>query len=438
MPKKIFIKTFGCQMNEYDSDQIANLMHQHKGYQKTEDMEDADLVVLNTCSIREKAEDKVYDKLGRIKELKMNKPSMKIAVGGCVASQEGGNIFKRAPYVDIIFGPQTLHRMPSLLEENEKKGQSQIDVSFPAIEKFDHLPNVKVDGYSGNVSIMEGCSKYCSFCVVPYTRGEEVSRPAEDIIEEVLRLTQQGVIELNLLGQNVNAYRYKDKKGFEYDFAELVNFISEINEIKRIRFTTSHPNEMNETLIECFQNNHKLANFIHLPIQSGSDRILSAMKRNYLYLEYKQIIKKLKTASPDILISSDFIVGFPGETDHDHQQTIKAIKEIDFDYSYSFLYSPRPGTPASYLKDTTPDEAKKERLQEVQSLINEQGKNHTLKLMHSEQRVLVDEKVDEVTFKGKADNNRIVQIHTKQNILNQMVNVKVTETTDRRITGELI
>jgi tRNA-2-methylthio-N6-dimethylallyladenosine synthase len=438
MTKKIFIKTFGCQMNEYDSDQISNLMGKMDNYQSTDQVEDADLVVLNTCSIREKAEDKVYGQLGRLRKLKNKKPSMKIAVGGCVASQEGENIIQRAPYVDLVFGPQTLHKIPSLLKENEKAGSPQIDISFPAIEKFDQLPQVKSNGPSAYISIMEGCSKYCSFCVVPYTRGEEVSRPAEDIIEEVLQLTHQGVIELNLLGQNVNAYRYKDKKGFEYDFAELVNFISEINEIKRIRFTTSHPNEMNETLIECFQNNHKLANFIHLPIQSGSDRILSAMKRNYLYLEYKQIIKKLKTASPDILISSDFIVGFPGETDHDHQQTVKAIKEIDFDYSYSFLYSPRPGTPASYLKDTTPDETKKERLQEVQSLINEQGKNHTLKLMHSVQRVLVDEKVDEVTFKGKADNNRIVQIHTKQNILNQMVNVKVTKTTDRRITGELI
>ena len=438
MTKKIFIKTFGCQMNEYDSDQISNLMSEIDNYQSTDQVEDADLVVLNTCSIREKAEDKVYGQLGRLRKLKNKKPSMKIAVGGCVASQEGENIIQRAPYVDLVFGPQTLHKIPSLLKENEKAGSPQIDISFPAIEKFDQLPQVKSNGPSAYISIMEGCSKYCSFCVVPYTRGEEVSRPAEDIIEEVLQLTHQGVIELNLLGQNVNAYRYKDKKGFEYDFAELVNFISEINEIKRIRFTTSHPNEMNETLIECFQNNHKLANFIHLPIQSGSDRILSAMKRNYLYLEYKQIIKKLKTASPDILISSDFIVGFPGETDHDHQQTVKAIKEIDFDYSYSFLYSPRPGTPASYLKDTTPDETKKERLQEVQSLINEQGKNHTLKLMHSEQRVLVDEKVDEVTFKGKSDNNRIVQIHTKQNILNQMVNVKVTKTTDRRITGELI
>jgi tRNA-2-methylthio-N6-dimethylallyladenosine synthase len=338
----------------------------------------------------------------------------------------------------LVFGPQTLHKIPSLLKENERAGSAQIDISFPAIEKFDQLPQVKSNGPSAYVSIMEGCSKYCSFCVVPYTRGEEVSRPAEDIIEEILQLTQQGVIELNLLGQNVNAYRYKDKKGFEYDFAELINFISEIDEIKRIRFTTSHPNEMNETLIECFQNNHKLANFIHLPIQSGSDRILSAMKRNYLYLEYKQIIKKLKAASPNILISSDFIVGFPGETDQDHQQTIKAIKEIDFDYSYSFLYSARPGTPASYLKDSTNEEIKKDRLQEIQNLINEQGKNHTHALMNSEQRVLIDEKVDDITFKGKTDNNRIVEIKTKQGILNHMVKVKVIKTTDRRITGELI
>lgn len=438
MTKKIFIKTFGCQMNEYDSDQISNLMGKVDNYQPTDQVEDADLVVLNTCSIREKAEDKVYGQLGRLRELKNKKPSMKIAVGGCVASQEGENIIKRAPYVDLVFGPQTLHKIPSLLKENEIAGSAQIDISFPAIEKFDQLPQVKSNGPSAYISIMEGCSKYCSFCVVPYTRGEEVSRPAEDIIEEVLRLTQQGVIELNLLGQNVNAYRYKDKKGFEYDFAELIHFISEIDEIMRIRFTTSHPNEMNDALIECFQNNHKLANFIHLPIQSGSDRILSAMKRNYLYLEYKQIIKKLKAASPNILISSDFIVGFPGETDQDHQQTIKAIKEIDFDYSYSFLYSARPGTPASYLKDSTNEEIKKDRLQEIQTLINEQGKNHTHALMNSEQRVLIDEKVDDITFKGKTDNNRIVEIQTKQDILNQIVKVKVIKTTDRRITGELI
>ena len=438
MTKKIFIKTYGCQMNEYDSDQISNLMGKMDSYQSTDQVEDADLVVLNTCSIREKAEDKVYGQLGRLRELKNKKPSMKIAVGGCVASQEGENIIKRAPYVDLVFGPQTLHKIPSLLKENERAGSAQIDISFPAIEKFDQLPQVKSNGPSAYVSIMEGCSKYCSFCVVPYTRGEEVSRPAEDIIEEILRLTQQGVIELNLLGQNVNAYRYKDKKGFEYDFAELINLISEIDEIKRIRFTTSHPNEMNETLIDCFQNNHKLANFIHLPIQSGSDRILSAMKRNYLYLEYKQIIKKLKAASPNILISSDFIVGFPGETDQDHQQTIKAIKEIDFDYSYSFLYSARPGTPASYLKDSTIEEIKKDRLQEIQNLISEQGKNHTHALMNSEQRVLIDEKVDDITFKGKTDTNRIVEIKTKKDILNQMVKVKVIKTTDRRITGELI
>ena len=438
MTKKIFIKTYGCQMNEYDSEQISNLMGKMDSYQSTDQVEDADLVVLNTCSIREKAEDKVYGQLGRLRELKNKKPSMKIAVGGCVATQEGKNIIKRAPYVDLVFGPQTLHKIPSLLKENERAGSAQIDISFPAIEKFDQLPQVKSNGPSANISIMEGCSKYCSFCVVPYTRGEEVSRPAEDIIEEVLRLTHQGVIELNLLGQNVNAYRYKDKKGFEYDFAELINFISEIDEIKRIRFTTSHPNEMNEALIECFQNNNKLANFIHLPIQSGSDRILCAMKRNYLYLEYKQIIKKLKAASPSILISSDFIVGFPGETNQDHQQTIKAIKEINFDYSYSFLYSPRPGTPASYLKDSTNEEIKKYRLQEIQNLIYEQGKNHTHALINREQRVLIDEKIDDITFKGKTDNNRIVEIKTKQNILNKMVNVKVINTTDKRITGELI
>ena len=329
MTKKVYIKTYGCAMNAFDSDQISNLMKAKKGYDKTDQPDEADLVVLNTCSIREKAEDKVYDQLGRIRKLKTKKPSMKIAVGGCVASQEGENILKRAPYVDLIFGPQTLHKIPELLDENKKQNKPQVDISFPAIEKFDNLPLAKTEGPSAQISIMEGCSKYCSFCVVPYTRGEEISRPAEDILEDAIQLTQLGVIEINLLGQNVNAYRYTNKEGLDYDFADLIELLSQIDELKRIHFTTSHPNEMNDNLINCFKNNSKLANFIHLPIQSGSDQILAGMKRNYLYLEYKNIIRKLRKASPNILISSDFIIGFPGETDEYHQKTIDAIKEID-------------------------------------------------------------------------------------------------------------
>ena len=437
MTKKIFIKTFGCQMNEYDSDQISNLMGKMDNYQSTDQVEDADLVVLNTCSIREKAEDKVYGQLGRLRKLKNKKPSMKIAVGGCVASQEGENIIQRAPYVDLVFGPQTLHKIPSLLKENEKAGSPQIDISFPAIEKFDQLPQVKSNGPSAYISIMEGCSKYCSFCVVPYTRGEEVSRPAEDIIEEVLQLTHQGVIELNLLGQNVNAYRYKDKKGFEYDFAELINFISQIDELQRIRFTTSHPNEMNESLINCFRDNKKLANFIHLPIQSGSDQVLAAMKRNYLYLEYKQIIKKLRAASPHILISSDFIVGFPGESDLDHQKTLKAIQEIDFDYSFSFIYSPRPGTPAAYLEDRTDSSVKKLRLKEIQDLIALQGKRHTQNMLNTHQRILVSEQIGVNKYKGRSDNNRIVEIEAPENIINKLINVKIVDVSKKNLTGIL-
>jgi tRNA-2-methylthio-N6-dimethylallyladenosine synthase len=438
MTKKVYIKTYGCAMNAFDSDQISNLMKAKKGYDKTDQADEADLVVLNTCSIREKAEDKVYDQLGRIRKLKTKKPSMKIAVGGCVASQEGENILKRAPYVDLIFGPQTLHKIPELLDENKKQNKPQVDISFPAIEKFDNLPLAKTEGPSAQISIMEGCSKYCSFCVVPYTRGEEISRPAEDILEDAIQLTQQGVIEINLLGQNVNAYRYTNKEGLDYDFADLIELLSQIDELKRIHFTTSHPNEMNDNLINCFKNNSKLANFIHLPIQSGSDQILAGMKRNYLYLEYKNIIRKLRKASPNILISSDFIIGFPGETDEDHQKTIDAIKEIDFDYSFSFLYSQRPGTPAAFLTDLANVKIKKDRLQEIQELTNEQGKKHTLSMLKTLQRVLITEKIAFGKFKGKTDNNRVVEIESSDDILNKLVDVLIIDISGKNLYGELI
>lgn len=438
MSKKIFIKTFGCQMNEYDSDQISNLLEKNENYQKTDDLDDADLVVLNTCSIREKAEDKVYGQLGRIRELKNKKPSLKIAVGGCVATQEGEKIFKRAPYVDIVFGPQTLHKVPSMLKTNLKDNKPQIDISFPAIEKFDNLPSLKTDKVIAQVSVMEGCSKYCSFCVVPYTRGEEVSRPLDDILEEIILLSKQGVIEIHLLGQNVNAYRYKDIDDVEYDFADLVDFISKIDEIKRIHFTTSHPNEMNDNLINCFKNNKKLANFIHLPIQSGSDRILLAMKRNYLYLEYKNIIRKLRMANPEIKISSDFIVGFPGETDEDHEKTLKAIKELNLDYSYSFLYSPRPGTPAAFIKDETPLDIKKHRLNEIQELITIQGKKHTEMMLNTHQRVLITNEIEHNIYKGKTDNNRVVEVSTEQPIKDKLINVHITEVSGKNLNGDFV
>ena len=438
MSKKIFIKTFGCQMNEYDSDQISNLLEKNENYQKTDDLDDADLVVLNTCSIREKAEDKVYGQLGRIRELKNKKPSLKIAVGGCVATQEGEKIFKRAPYVDIVFGPQTLHKVPSMLKTNLKDNKPQIDISFPAIEKFDNLPSLKTDKVISQVSVMEGCSKYCSFCVVPYTRGEEVSRPLDDILEEIILLSKQGVIEIHLLGQNVNAYRYKDIDDVEYDFADLVDFISKIDEIKRIHFTTSHPNEMNDNLINCFKNNKKLANFIHLPIQSGSDRILLAMKRNYLYLEYKNIIRKLRMANPEIKISSDFIVGFPGETDEDHEKTLKAIKELDLDYSYSFLYSPRPGTPAAFIKDETPLDIKKNRLNEIQELIAMQGKKHTEMMLNTYQRVLITNEIEHNIYKGKTDNNRVVEVATEKPIKDKLINVHITDVSGKNLNGDFV
>ena len=437
MGKKVFIKTFGCQMNEYDSEKINDVLAKKNRLIETKVQKDADLIVLNTCSIREKAEVKVYSDLGRIRKLKEANPNLRIAVGGCVASQEGANIIKRAPYVDIVFGPQTLHRLPSLLKAREENGKPQIDISFPEIEKFDRLPVSVNKGPSAMISIMEGCSKYCSFCVVPYTRGEEVSRPLNDIMKEIIAL---GVSEITLLGQNVNAYRGIMDNGEMADFATLIEYVSEIKEIKRIRFSTSHPNEMNDALIDCFSNIDKLAKMIHLPIQAGSDTVLSAMKRNYTTLEYKSIIRKLRKRCPDISITSDFIVGFPTETLKDFNSTKLLMRELEFDYSYSFIYSPRPGTPASYLEDLTTHEEKLERLHELQMSNIAQGEIFTQNMLGTTQRVLIDSKSKKKpgVFIGKTDNNRVVEIKGDQSLLNQFVSVKIDTILDKNIQGTIL
>jgi tRNA-2-methylthio-N6-dimethylallyladenosine synthase len=437
MTQKIFIKTFGCQMNEYDSEKINDVLASKNKLTQTKEQEDADLIVLNTCSIREKAEVKVYSDLGRIRKLKESNPNLRIAVGGCVASQEGSNIIKKAPYVDIVFGPQTLHRLPDLIKAREKNGKPQIDISFPEIEKFDHLPVSNSINPSSMVSIMEGCSKYCSFCVVPYTRGEEVSRPLNDVLKEIIT---KNISEVTLLGQNVNAYRGLMDNGEIADFATLIEYVSEISEIKRIRFSTSHPNEMSDALIDCFNNIDKLAKMIHLPIQAGSDRVLSAMKRNYTTLEYKSIIRKLRKKCPGISITSDFIVGFPTETLKDFNSTKSIMKELEFDYSFSFIYSPRPGTPASYLEDLTSHEEKLKRLHELQTENMYQGEIFTKKMLSTTQRILIDSKSKRKTgvFLGKTDNNRVVEIEGDKSLLNKFVTVKIDKILKKNIQGTII
>lgn len=440
MTKKVFIKTFGCQMNEYDSEKIGDILSNSNFDEQTDHPDEADLIVLNTCSIREKAEDKVFSDLGRFRILKEKNPNLRIAVGGCVASQEGKTIIKKAPYVDVVFGPQTLHKLLKLLDARENLKGSQVDISFPEIEKFDHLPIPKITGPSGMVSIMEGCSKYCSFCVVPYTRGEEVSRPLDDILAEIIQLTLNGVSEITLLGQNVNAYRGIMKNGTIADFAMLIEYVSEVEEIKRIRFSTSHPNEMSDELIDCFSNIKKLAKMIHLPIQSGSDRVLAAMKRNYTTLEYKSIIRKLRQKLPDISITSDFIIGFPTETLEDFNLTKKLMSDLEFDYSFSFIYSPRPGTPASYLKDETPHEIKLERLHEIQKLNVKQGTLFTNQMIGSTQRALIDHesKKRPGILLGKTDNNRIVEFKNGEALINQFVQIKITEILNKNLIGTII
>ena len=376
-------------MNEYDSSRMADLLHADNGMTQTEDVNEADVILLNTCSVREKAEEKVFSHLGRFIPLKEKNPNLIIGVGGCVASQEGDNIIKRAPYVDVVFGPQTLHRLPEMISAKQKSGQSQVDITFPEIEKFDHLPPPRVEGASAFLSIMEGCSKYCSFCVVPYTRGEEVSRPFADILLEAAQLAELGVKEITLLGQNVNAYRM-NYEGVEADLAMLIETIAEIPQIERIRFTTSHPNEMNERLIACFASVPKLAVQLHLPVQAGSDRILMAMKRNYTALQYKSIIRKLKIANPSLTFTSDFIIGFPGETEADFEATVKLMTDVGFDASFSFLYSPRPGTPAAFIKDDTPETTKLERLAKLQTINEAQAKAVSEAMLGTVQRVLIE------------------------------------------------
>ena len=427
-------------MNEYDSSKMQDVLNQTHATSKTENPMEADLIILNTCSVREKAEEKIYSHLGEYEALKKIKPDLLIAIGGCVASQEGDNILKRAPFVDLIFGPQTLHRLPDLINKRKLASKSQVDISFPEIEKFDHLPVPSFSGASAMVSIIEGCSKYCSFCVVPYTRGEEISRPFEDILAEVIHLSSLGAKEITLLGQNVNAYRSVTKKGASADLALLIEYISEIDAIKRIKFTTSHPNEMNDNLIECFGKFPKLAAHLHLPIQSGSDRILSAMKRNYTTLEYKNIIRKLKKNCPQISISSDFIVGFPNETDADFEMTKKIMEDIKFDFSFSFLYSQRPGTPASYINDEIPHETKLRRLNELQLLNDAQGKAISHLMLGTKQRILINGQSwkNPSEMAGKTDNNRVVDIKADKSLINQFVEVAITEVTSKRLRGEII
>jgi len=440
MTKQLFIKTFGCQMNEYDSEKIVDVLREDGEISLTESPDNADIIILNTCSIRERAEVKVYSDLGRYRALKEANPNIRIGVGGCVASQEGENIIKRAPYVDLVFGPQTLHRLPTLLKKRDALGVPQIDITFPEIEKFDRLPVSNFKGPSASVSIMEGCSKYCSFCVVPYTRGEEISRPLDDVLNEIIELTMLGVQEIILLGQNVNAYRGFSKHDGVCDFATLLEYVAEIGEVKRIRFTTSHPNEMTEELIACFGKIDKLSKQFHLPIQSGSDRVLSAMKRNYTVLEYKSIIKKLKRVCPDISLTSDFIIGFPNETVEEFNQTKKIMEEINFDYSFSFLYSPRPGTPASFIKDNISKLEKEQRLREFQDINITQGKEHTLKMIGTTQRILIDRisKRKQGVLLGKTDNNRVIEINGSSNLLNQFVNVKIQAITEKNLEGIIV
>ncbi len=427
-------------MNEYDSSRMADMLAASEGMVETQTVEDADVILLNTCSVREKAEDKVFSHLGRFIPLKEKNPNLIIGVGGCVASQEGDNIIKRAPYVDVVFGPQTLHRLPEMIKQSQALGQSQVDITFPEIEKFDHLPPPRIEGATAFLSIMEGCSKYCSFCVVPYTRGEEVSRPFADILTEAVQLAEQGVKEITLLGQNVNAYR-AEYDGVEADLAMLIETLAEIPEIGRIRFTTSHPNEMNERLIACFASVPKLAVQLHLPVQAGSDRILMAMKRNYTGLQYKSTIRKLKAASPHLTFTSDFIVGFPGETEADFNATVKLMQDVGFDYSFSFLYSPRPGTPASFIKDDTPHTTKLERLATLQSINEAQGDAISRGMLGTIQRVLIDgvSWKDSTLLAGKTDNNRVVDIQGAPALIHQFVQVKITDVTNpKRLQGEIV
>lgn len=429
MSKKVYIKTYGCQMNEYDSDKMADILNQFDGYEQTDTPENAEVILFNTCSIREKAQEKVFSDLGRAYKLKKKNPDLIIGVGGCVASQEGETIIKRAPYVDMVFGPQTLHRIPELMAQKHKTGKPQVDISFPEIQKFDSLPNTKMEGASAFVSIMEGCSKYCSFCVVPYTRGEEISRPLEDVLTEIAKLTLQGVLEVNLLGQNVNAYRGLMPNGEIADFAMLLELVHEIPGIERIRFTTSHPREMTQRIIDCYAKLPKLVSHLHLPVQSGSDKILVAMKRGYTSLEYKSVLRKVKAVRPDISFSSDFIIGFPGETDEDFEKTMKLIEDVKYDVSFSFIYSARPGTPAAEMKDETPHEIKLARLQRLQKVLEQQQYAISQQMVGTVQKILVTgySKKNPEYMTGRTENNKLVLFLGNPRMMNKIIDVVITE-----------
>ncbi|MAK86914.1 MAG: tRNA (N6-isopentenyl adenosine(37)-C2)-methylthiotransferase MiaB [Pseudomonas sp.] len=436
MTRKLFIETHGCQMNEYDSSRMVDLLGEHQTMEITENPAEADVILLNTCSIREKAQEKVFSQLGRWRELKLDNPQLVIGVGGCVASQEGAAIRDRAPYVDVVFGPQTLHRLPEMIDAARTTKKPQVDISFPEIEKFDRLPEPRVDGPSAFVSVMEGCSKYCTFCVVPYTRGEEVSRPLADVLAEVVHLAENGVKEVTLLGQNVNGYRYDG-----HDFADLLHAVAAVEGIGRIRYTTSHPLEFSDAIIQAHADIPQLVKYLHLPVQAGSDRILAAMKRNHTALEYKSRIRRLKAAVPDILISSDFIVGFPGETDKDFEQTMKLIEDVGFDFSYSFVYSSRPGTPAADLADDTPDEVKKQRLAILQQRINQQGFENSRRMVGTTQRILVSDysKKDPGMLQGRTEHNRIVNFRCDNpRLIGQFVEVHIDDALPHSLRGTLL
>jgi tRNA-2-methylthio-N6-dimethylallyladenosine synthase len=439
MSKKVFIKTYGCQMNEYDSDKMSDVLGAAQGYEPTDNVEEADLILFNTCSVREKAQEKVFSDLGRVKHLK--KKGALIGVGGCVASQEGEAIIARAPYVDVVFGPQTLHRLPQMLDERARLNRSQVDISFPEIEKFDHMPAARVEGASAFVSIMEGCSKYCSYCVVPYTRGEEVHRPFEDVLVEVAGLADQGVKEITLLGQNVNAWRAPMGDTAEVaDFATLLEYVSDIPGIERIRYVTSHPNEFTPSLIAAYDKLPKLVSHLHLPVQHGSDRILMAMKRGYTAMEYKSTVRKLRAIRPNMAMSSDFIVGFPGETEDDHAKLMKLMDDVGFDNSFSFIFSPRPGTPAANLHDDTPHEVKLRRLQEVQANINGNMARISESLVGTRQPLLVEgaSKRDAGELMGRTECNRVVNFVGQPRLIGQMVDVNITETRTFTLRGEVV
>ncbi|HZP87372.1 MAG TPA: tRNA (N6-isopentenyl adenosine(37)-C2)-methylthiotransferase MiaB [Burkholderiales bacterium] len=440
MPGKFYIRTFGCQMNEYDSAKMADVLREVDGMQPAETLEDADLILFNTCSVREKAQEKVFSDLGRVRHLKQRNPNLLVAVGGCVASQEGEAIVRRAPYVDLVFGPQTLHRLPMMIDARRRSGRPQVDISFPEIEKFDHLPPPRKQGASAFVSIMEGCSKYCSFCVVPYTRGEEVSREFDDVLTEVAGLVDQGVREITLLGQNVNAYRGRMSDSEWADFALLLEYLAEMPGLERLRYTTSHPKEFTQRVIDAYDKVPQLVNHVHLPVQSGSDRVLMAMKRGYTALEYKSIIRRLRQVRPDISVASDFIVGFPGETAADFDATMRLVEDVHFDASFSFVYSKRPGTPAASLPDDTPQEIKLERLQRLQAQLHTQAQGISQAMIGTRQRILVEgrSRREEDELSGRTENNRVVNFRGDPRLIGHFIDVTITAALAHSLRGDVV